>query len=325
MSELSIIEAIRAALVEEMERDPRVMILGMDVGRLGGVFRVTKGLAARFGEQRVADTPLAEASIVGAALGLAIGGMKPVAEIQFLGFTQQAFHQIGPQLARYRFRSRGRYPAHVTIRAPYGGGVRTPEFHADAIESLFVQTPGLKIVAPAFPDDAKGLLLQAIRDPDPVLYLEPQRLYRRIRGPVPNGDHPIPFGVSRMVRQGTDLILIAWSAAVHLCLEAAEALARKGASVAVLDLRTLNPLDVDGLVAAVRDCGKALVVHEAPLTGGFGAEIVATLQEEAYGDLDAPILRVGSRDTPYPPGALEDHFLPTVARVVAAAWATLEY
>ncbi|PZR67266.1 MAG: alpha-ketoacid dehydrogenase subunit beta [Candidatus Dormiibacter spiritus] len=324
MKQLSIIEAIRAALVEEMERDPSVMVLGMDVGRLGGVFRVTKGLAARFGEERVADTPLAEASIVGAALGLAIGGMKPVAEIQFLGFTQQAFHQIGPQLARYRFRSRGRYPTQVTIRAPYGGGVRTPEFHADAIESQFVQVPGIKIVAPAFPDDAKGLLLQAIRDPDPVLYLEPQRLYRAIRGPVHNGD-PIPFGVSRMVRDGTDLILIAWSAAVHLCLEAAETLARTGASVAVLDLRTLNPLDVEGLVAAVRDCGKAVVVHEAPLTGGFGAEIVATLQQEAYGDLDAPILRVGSRDTPYPPGALEDHFLPTVARVVAAARATLEY
>lgn len=319
----SILEAIRGALIDEMERDERVMVLGMDVGRLGGVFRVTRGLMDRFGAERVVDTPLAEGAIVGASLGLAIGGMVPVAEVQFLGFTQQAFHQIGPQLGRYRFRSRGRYHAQVTIRAPYGGGVRTPEFHPDAIESLFTHTPGVKVVCPAFPDDAKGLLTEAIRDPDPVLFLEPQRLYRSIRGSVPAGDYTVPFGVSRVVRQGTDLTFVAWSAAVHLCLQAAEVLAQEGVSAAVLDLRTLAPLDVEGLVAAVPRSGKVVVVHEAPLTGGFGAEIVATLQQEAYLSIDGPILRVASSDAPYPPGALEDHFLPTVGRIVAAAHRSL--
>jgi pyruvate dehydrogenase E1 component beta subunit len=323
--ELSILEAIRSALVDEMSRDERVMVLGMDVGQLGGVFRVTRGLMEKFGPERVVDTPLAEGAIVGASLGLAIGGMVPVAEVQFLGFTHQAFHQIGPQLARYRFRSRGRFSAQVTIRAPFGGGTRTPEFHPDAIEAQFVQAPGLKIVCPAFPDDAKGLLLEAIRDPDPVLYLEPQRLYRSIRGPVPAGDHTVPFGSSRLVREGKDVVLIGWSAAVHLCLAAADQLAEEGVAASVLDLRTLVPLDVAGLIAAVEKSGKVVVVHEAPVTGGFGAEIVATIQQEAFGSLDAPIRRVASRDTPYPPGSLEDHFLPSVRRIVAATRATVEY
>ena len=321
----SILEAIRGALFAEMARDERVVVLGMDVGRLGGVFRVTQGLQERYGPDRVVDTPLAEASIIGASLGLAIGGMVPVAEIQFLGFTHQAFHQIGPQLGRYRFRSRGRYHAQVTIRAPFGGGVRTPEFHPDAIEAQFAQTPGIKIVCPAFPDDAKGLLLEAIRDPDPVLFLEPQRLYRSVRGPVPEGDHTVEFGKARLVRDGGDIVLISWSAAVHLCLAAADQLDAQGVSAAVLDLRTLVPLDVDGLVRAVQHTGKAVVVHEAPLTGGFGGEVVATIQQEAFSSLDAPIRRVASRDTPYPPGSLEDHFLPSVSRVVAAARATVEY
>jgi pyruvate dehydrogenase E1 component beta subunit len=323
--ELSILEAIRSALMEEMGRDERVMVLGMDVGQLGGVFRVTRGLLEKFGPERVVDTPLAEGAIVGASLGLAIGGMVPVAEVQFLGFTHQAFHQIGPQLARYRFRSRGRFSAQVTIRAPFGGGTRTPEFHPDAIEAQFVQAPGLKIVCPAFPDDAKGLLLEAIRDPDPVLYLEPQRLYRSIRGPVPAGDHTVPFGSSRLVREGKDVVLIAWSAAVHLCLAAADQLAQEGVAASVLDLRTLVPLDVAGLIAAVEKSGKAVVVHEAPVTGGFGAEIVATIQQEAFASLDAPIRRVAARDTPYPPGSLEDYFLPSVRRIVAATRATVEY
>ena len=324
-SDFSILEAIRSALFDEMDRDERVIVLGMDVGRLGGVFRVTRGLLERFGSERVIDTPLAEGGIVGASLGLAIGGMVPVAEIQFLGFTQQAFHQIGPQLGRYRFRSRGRFNAQVTIRAPFGGGARTPEFHPDSIEAQFSQMPGVKVVCPAFPDDAKGLLLEAIRDPDPVLFLEPQRLYRSVRGPVPAGDCAVPFGVSRLVKAGADVTLVAWSAAVHLCLQAADQLAGEGISASVLDLRTLVPLDVDGLVEAVRPSGKVVVVQEAPLTGGFGAEIVATLQQEAFMSLDAPILRVAASDTPFPPGALEDHFLPSVSRIVAAARATVEY
>jgi pyruvate dehydrogenase E1 component beta subunit len=322
----SILEAIREALAAEMERDERVLVLGMDVGKLGGVFRVTKGFQERFGQDRVVDTPLAEAAIVGASLGLAIGGLVPVAEIQFLGFTHQAFYQIGPQLARYRYRSRGRFPAQVTIRAPFGGGARTPEFHPDSIEAQFTQTPGVKVVCPAFPEDAKGLLLQAIRDPDPVLYLEPQKIYRSVRGPVPEGDYTTPFGSSRLVREGSDLTLVAWSAAVHLCLQAAGRLAEEdGASVGVLDLRSIVPLDEEGLVATVAATGKAVVVHEAPLTGGFGAEVVATLQQEAFTSLDAPVLRVAARDTPYPPGALEDHYLPTLERVLAAARTTLAY
>jgi pyruvate dehydrogenase E1 component subunit beta len=324
VAELNYVEAIRSALAFEMEKDERVLVLGLDVGRLGGVFRTTQGLLDRFGPERVIDVPLAEGAIVGAALGLSIAGLLPVAEIQFLGFTHQAFHQIGPQLGRYRYRSRGRYQPQVTIRAPFGGGARTPEFHADAIEAQFTQSPGVKIVCPAFPDDARGMLLAAIRDPDPVLFLEPQRLYRSLRTEVPDGDQTVPLGKARLVREGDDLTLIAWSAAVELCQRAADRLADDGIAAAILDLRSLVPLDVEGLVAAVQETGKAVVVHEAPFTGGFGAEVVATLHQEAFYSLDAPVARVGSRDTPYPPGALEDFYLPTVDRVVAAARATAE-
>lgn len=319
------LEAIREALTFEMDRNERVIVLGEDVGKLGGVFRVTRGLLERFGADRVFDTPLAEGSIAGAALGLALGGMVPVAEIQFLGFTQQAFHQIGPQLGRYRFRSRGRFHAQVTIRAPFGGGTRTPEFHPDAIEAQFTQTPGVKVVCPAFPADAKGLLLSAIRDPDPVLYLEPQRLYRSVAGPVPEGDHTVPLGSAQLVREGSSLTLVSWSAGVHLCLAAAERLAAEGASIAVLDLRSIVPLDVDSLVRAASSTGKVVVVQEAPLTGGFAAEVAATIQEEAFMSLDAPIQRVAAPDVPYPPGALEDHYLPSLERVLEVVRATLEY
>src|ERR1700730_2158346 len=301
-----------------MERDERVILLGLDVGRLGGVFRTTRGLLERFGPDRVVDTPLAEGSIIGSSLGLALSGLVPVAEMQFLGFAHQAFHQIGPQLGRYRFRSRGRYSAQVTIRAPFGGGVKTPEFHPDAVEAQFVQAPGVKVVCPSTPADAKGMLLQAIRDPDPVLFLEPQRLYRKGREEVPEGDHTVPFGVARLAREGSDLTLIGWSAAVELSLRAAERLQGEGISASVLDLRSLVPLDVETLVAKVSRTGRAVVVHEAPLTAGFGAEVVATLQEEAFYSLDAPVARVTAWDTPYPPGSMEDWYLPSVDRVVRA-------
>ena len=299
------IDAIRSALLSEMTREQRVIVFGMDVGRLGGVFRVTQGLQERFGPDRVVDMPMSEGAIVGAAIGLAAGGMIPVAEIQFLGFANQAMHQLGAQLGRFRARSLGRYPMPVTIRAPYGGGLRTPEFHPDAIESAFVQSPGLKVVCPAFPADAKGMLIAAVRDPDPVLYLEPQRLYRSVRGDVPDGDHVTPLGSARVVREGTDLTFVAWSAAVHLCLRASDHLAANGISAAVLDLRSLVPLDVDGLIGAVGSTGRAVVVHEAPLTGGFGAEIAATIQESAYGAMKGPVLRVAAHDVPYPPGILK--------------------
>jgi pyruvate dehydrogenase E1 component beta subunit len=319
MPELNIVEAVRDALAFEMERDPRVMVMGLDVGRIGGVFRTSQGLLDRFGPERVVNTPLAEASIIGGAIGLAISGMVPVAEIQFLGFAHQAFHQIGAQLGRFRARSQGRFPVQVTVRAPFGGGVRTPEFHPDALEAQFAHAPGLKVVCPATPADARGMLLTAIRDPDPVIFLEPQRLYRRGREEVPAGDHTVPFGRARVAREGADVTLIAWSAAVELAERAAASLEGEGIHAGVLDLRTLVPLDVETLVAEVTRTGRAVVVHEAPLTAGFGAEIVATLQEECFYSLDAPIARVAAWDTPYPPASMEGWYLPTVARVTAAA------
>ena len=320
---MNVVEAISDALALEMERDRRVILIGLDIGALGGVFRTSVGLLDRFGERRVVNMPLAEGAIVGASLGLAISGLVPVAEIQFLGFTHQAFHQIAPQLARYRFRSRGRYHAQVTIRAPFGGGLRTPEFHPDAIEAQFAHVPGIKIVCPSNPYDAKGLLLEAIRDPDPVLFLEPQRLYRKGRVEVPEADYTVPFGRARVVREGSDLTLVAWSAAVETCERAAERLELEGVSATVLDLRSLVPLDVEALVRSVEATGRCVVVHEAVRTCGFGAEVITTLEENAFYALDAPILRVTAHDTPYPPGALEDLYLPSVERVVAAARQTV--
>ena len=323
MAELNIIEAIRDTLAAEMERDQRVMVLGLDVGRLGGVFRATEGLLDRFGSERVVSTPLAEASIVGSALGLALSGMIPVAEIQFLGFTHQAMHQMGYQLGRYRFRSRGRFPVQVTVRAPMGGGVKTPEFHPDAIEAQFVQTPGLKIVCPSTPADAAGMLRTAIRDPDPVLFLEPERMYRLGRQEVPEGEHLTPFGKVRIARQGRHCTLVAWSAAVELCERACTTLAAEGIECTLVDLRSLVPLDIEGLVGPVVKTGRCVVVHEAPVSAGFGAEVVATLVEEAFYDLDAPIARVGAWDTPFPPGSLEGWYLPSVDRVVKAVRKTV--
>jgi pyruvate dehydrogenase E1 component beta subunit len=323
MADLNIIEAIRAGLLSEMERDQRVVVLGLDVGRLGGVFRATDSLIDRFGRDRVFDTPLAEASIVGSAIGLAISGLVPVAEIQFLGFTHQAFHQMGAQLGRYRYRSRGRFPLQVTIREPMGGGTKTPEFHPDAIEAQFVQYPAIKIALPSNPYDAKGLLLQAIRDPDPVLFIEPERLYRKGRVEVPDDDYTVPFGQARIVREGKDVTVIAWSAAVEVCERATERLAGEGVSIELIDLRTLVPLDVETMTRSVTKTGRAVVVHEAVLSAGFGAEVVATLQQECFFSLDAPIARVTSFDTPYPPASLETAWLPSVGRVAGAVHRTL--
>jgi len=247
----------------------------------------------------------------------------PVAEIQFLGFTAQAFHQIGPQLARYRMRSRGTYHCQVTIRAPFGGGISSPEFHSDAVEAQFVQSPGIKVVMPSNPYDAKGLLIEAIRDPDPVIYCEPDRLYRLGRTEVPDGPYTVPFGRAAVVREGGDVTLVAWSAAVELCLRAADQLAQEGIAATVVDLRTLVPFDVETVVKAVARTGRCVVVHEAPLSAGFGAEVVAMLAREAFYDLDAPVERVGSYDVPYPPAPLEGWYLPSVQRVVAAAHRTV--
>ena len=267
---------------------------------------------------------MSEAAIIGASVGLAIGGMIPVPEIQFLGFCHQAFHQLSQQLARYRARTRGRYTMPVTVRAPSGGGLRTPEFHADAIESQFAQVPGLKVVCPAFPVDARDMLRLAIQDPDPVLFVEPQRLYRSLRGRVPDAV-PTHWNGAHLVRPGTDITLVSWSASVHLCLQAAEELEDLGVSAAVLDLRMLIPFDIAGVVEAVVRTERAVVVHEGVTTGGFGAEVVAILQREAFSSLVAPVLRVAAYDVPYPPGRLEDLTLPSVSRVVAAARKVVDY
>ena len=318
-NDVTLLQAIRAGLADAMDESERVVLLGQDVGRLGGVFRVTEGLQARF-PGRVFDTPLAEGAIVGASVGLAINGLVPVAEIQFLGFLHQAFHQVTQQLARYRFRSRGRFHLPVTIRAPYGGGLRMPEFHPDSLEAQLANIPGLKVFAPAFPDDAYALLLAAVRDPDPVIFLEPQRMYRSVRGPLrPNDPMAASLG-ARLRREGDDLLLVSWGPTVHTCLLAADELEeRHGLRSAVLDLRVLNPIDHPGLHRAAAASGRVVVVHEGVRTAGLGAEIVASLQEALAGVISLPILRVTAPDTPYPPGRLEDFFLPSPDKVVEAA------
>ena len=322
MAELTVVEAVNQALALEMERDERVLVFGEDVGIIGGVFRATDGLFEKYGNARVIDVPLAEGAIAGAAIGLALAGWIPVAEIQFLGFAHNGFNQVVDQLARVRYRSAGRFSAQVTIRAPYGGGVRAPELHSDAFEAHFAHAPGLKVVAPATPDDAKGLLLASIRDPDPVLFLEPLRGYRQVKGPVPDGDYVVELGKARVAREGTDVTVVAWSAAVQIALQAADDAQAQGVSVEVIDLRTLVPLDVATLASSVAKTGRAVVVQEAPLTAGFGAEVVATIQEESFFSLQAPIRRVASPDVPYPVQMLEEHYIPNAERVLQAVLAT---
>lgn len=321
---MNMLEAIRDAIGTAMSADENVMVLGQDVGKLGGIFRATDGLLATFGDKRVVDMPLAEGVIVGSALGLALSGLKPIVEIQFLGFAQQAFHQIVQQVARMRYRSRSRFAASMVIRVPFGGGGKTPELHSDAIETLFTQAQGLKVIAPSDPHDAKGMLLRAIRDADPVLFCEPLRGYRLGRGEVPSEAYEVNLAKAKVVRDGKDVTLIAWSAAVNVALQAAEVLLAEGIEASVVDVRSLLPLDVDTIVAAVERTGRCVIIHEAPLTAGFGAEIAATVAKEAFFSLQAPIERVTAPDAPYPLAAAEQMYIPTVERVVAAARRTLE-
>lgn len=324
MPVLNMIEAIRSTLAAEMERDERIILLGQDVGANGGMFRATEGLQGRFGEDRVIDMPLAEGVIIGSAVGLACSGLRPVPELQFLGFGSQAFHQLEGQVARFRFRSQSRFPMPMVIRAPFGGNVRTPEMHSDAHEAKYANSPGLKIAMPATAQDAKGLLAEALRGEDPVLFCEPLRGYRLIRDGVPEEDYTVPFGRLRVARQGSDITLVAWSAAVVVAEKAAELAAEEGISCQVLDLRTLVPLDAEGLGEAVAGTGRALVVHEAPLTAGFGAEVVATIVEQAFWSLTAPVLRVGAPDTPYPIASLEQLYVPSTERVLAGIRRVME-
>jgi len=323
-SDLTMLQAINETLHAEMARDDRVVVLGEDVARNGGVFRATEGLFEKFGEQRVVDTPISEAVIAGATVGLAIAGLVPVAEIQFLGFSYQAMHQLAGQVARLRYRTQGRFDPSITIRTPFGGGVRTPELHSDSLEAQFANMAGLKIAMPATAADAKGLLASSIREPDPVLFLEPLRGYRGIRGDVPDGEHLVPLGVARTAREGDDIVIIAWSYQVELACRAADTLRSEGLSVRVLDLRTIVPLDIEAIATAVSHCGRAVVVQESCETGGFASEVIATISDECFWDLEAPVARVSGYDVPYPVGMLEDHYVPDEARIIAAVRHTLE-
>jgi 2-oxoisovalerate dehydrogenase E1 component beta subunit len=316
MATLTLVQAITDALRTEMRRDGRVVVLGEDVGRLGGVFRATLGLHEEFGPERVIDTPLAEGGIVGAAIGMALYGLRPVPEIQFADFIYPAFDQIVNELAKLRYRSGGEYPCPVIIRAPYGGGVKGGHYHSQSPEALFIHTAGLKVVVPSTPYDAKGLLLSALRQEDPVLFFEPKRLYRSVKGEVPEGDYTVPLESAVVRREGTDVTVVVWGAMVPEALEAAERAAAAGISCEVVDLRTLWPVDIATLEASTRKTGRVVVVHEAPRTCGLGAEISALLQERCFVHLQAPVKRVTGWDTPFP-YTLDSEYLPLAPRILA--------
>jgi 2-oxoisovalerate dehydrogenase E1 component beta subunit len=324
MPTMNIIEAVRDALRTQMRADKRVVVLGEDVGKFGGVFRATSGLFDEFGGDRVIDTPLAEAGIIGAAIGMALYGMRPVPEIQFGDFIFPAFDQIVNELAKFRYRSGGQYPCPVVIRTPVGGGIRGGHYHSQSPEALFIHTPGLKVVAPSNPYDAKGLLLACMRQNDPVLFMEPKRIYRASKGEVPEGDYTLEIGKAATVTEGTQCTVLAWSGMVSIAEEAAKKGAEQGLSIEVIDLRTLMPFDIDAILASVKKTGRCVIVHEAPKTCGFGAELVASIQERALEHLEAPIFRVAGFDTPFP-YSLEHEYLPNADRVIGAVRQTLEW
>jgi pyruvate dehydrogenase E1 component beta subunit len=315
VNELTLLEAVNDALHTEMGRDPNVMVMGEDVGRAGGVFRATAGLRETFGPDRCVDTPLAEAGILGTAVGLCMAGWRPVCEMQYDAFSYPCLDQLITHVGRYRWRSGGRMEFPVTIRMPYGGGVRAPELHDDSPEAYYVHTPGIKVAVPSTPADAKGLLAAAIRDPDPVVIFEPKLVYRTARGQVPDGDYVVPLGRARLARHGRDLTLIAYGAMVGVCERAAE---QVDASVEILDLRSLRPLDERSILESVAKTGRVAIVQEAPRTAGFAAEVAAVIAEKSILDLQAPVLRVTGYDVPYPYWQLEDAYLPSVARVADA-------
>ncbi|NHN45995.1 alpha-ketoacid dehydrogenase subunit beta [Halostella sp. JP-L12] len=312
--DLTLVQAVRDGLETEMERDDDVLVMGEDVGKNGGVFRATEGLYDEFGEHRVIDTPLAESGIVGTAIGMAAYGLRPVPEIQFLGFIYPGFDQIVSHAARLRTRSRGRYTCPMVIRAPYGGGIRAPEHHSESTEAFFVHQPGLKVAIPSTPYDTKGMLTAAIRDPDPVIFLEPKLIYRAFRGEVPEESYEVPLGEAAVRREGSDVSVFTWGAMTRPTLEAAEDLEGE-IDVEVVDLRTLSPLDRDAIVDSFEKTGRAAVVHEAPKTGGLGAEITSIIQEESLLYQEAPVERITGFDTPFPLYALEDYYLPEPARI----------
>lgn len=317
MAQMTMIQAITNALDLELSADAKVLVFGEDVGHNGGVFRATEGLQKKHGPDRVFDTPLAESGIGGLAVGLSLQGFRPVAEIQFFGFVFETMDQIVGQAARMRFRSNGRFSCPAVFRAPFGGGVRTPEMHADSLEGLFLQSPGLKVVIPSSPYDAKGLLLSAIRDPDPVLFLEHMKLYRSFREEVPEEAYTVPIGMAKVVRPGTDVTIVSYGAMVHTALKAADQWAQtRGIQAEVIDLRTISPLDIDTVAASIRKTHRAIVLQEAQRSAGAAAEIVARINEHALYHLESPVLRIAPPDTIYPFGLIEDEWLPDVEQVL---------
>ncbi len=324
MPSMNIIQAVNDALRTEMRRDPNVVVLGEDVGRFGGVFRATQGLHDEFGADRVIDTPLAEGGIVGTAVGMALYGLRPVPEIQFADFIFPAFDQIVNEVAKYRYRSGGQYACPLVIRAPYGGGIRGGHYHSQSPEAHFVHTAGLKVVVPSNPHDAKGLLVSAIRDDDPVLFFEPKRVYRAAKGEVPAGEYAVPLGKASVTREGSQVTVIAWGAMWHEADRAAREAAAAGIDCEVLDLRSLQPLDVEAIEASVHKTGRAVIVHEAPRTCGFGAELSALIQERCFLRLEAPVTRVTGFDTPFP-YTLEMEYLPRAPRILQAIRKVAEF
>ena len=326
MAQLNMVKALNLALRQEMERDPDVLVIGEDVGVDGGVFRVTEDLQRAFGSRRVIDSPLAEAAIVGTSVGMALYGLKPVCEIQFSGFAFQCFHQFENHAARYRMRSQGRFHVPLVVRMPYGGGVRALEHHSESEEQFYAHIPGLKIVIPSGPRTARALLVSAIRDPDPIIFLEAKALYHAEREDVPNEPETLPIGHARVVREGHDVTLVGYGAMLRVAREAAEILAKEdGVEVEVIDLLTISPLDRETLVASVTKTGRAVIVHEAPRSFGAGAEIAASIMEGAFLSLEAPVRRVAAHDVPFVGFARERANVPDVGRVVAAVRETLAF
>jgi pyruvate dehydrogenase E1 component beta subunit len=314
---MNIIEAVNSALSIAMERDERVVVLGEDVGKFGGVFRATKGLYEKFGPERTMDTPLAEGGIIGTAIGMALYGLRPVAEIQFADFIWPAFDQIVSELAKMRFRSGGQYAAPMVIRTPVGGGIKGGHYHSQSPETYFIHTAGLKVVAPSNPYDAKGLLLTAIDDEDPVMFFEPKRVYRAARGEVPEEAYTIPLGEAKVLREGKDITVVAWGAMVHEAITACDKAAEQGIDCELIDPRTLLPLDIEAITASVKKTGRFVVVHEAPRTCGYGAELVSLVTERCFYHLETAPVRVTGYDTPFP-YTLEDEYLPLAPRIEAA-------
>ena len=315
MADLTLVQAINLALIQEMEKDDRVLILGEDVGINGGVFRVTEGLHKRFGPDRVVDSPLAESGIIGTSVGLAMGGLRPVPEIQFEGFLGPAYDQLCTHAARMRTRTRGADTVPLTVRVPIGGGIHAPELHSDSPEAIYTHNPGLKVVMPSSPYDAKGLLVSAIRDPDPVIFFEPKRIYRAFREEVPEDEYTVPIGKARVVREGSELTIVSWGASVVQCMNAIEA---SGRDIELIDLRTINPFDMDTVAESVQRTGRAVIVHEAPMTCGLGGEIASRIMEECFLHLEAPVQRVAGFDCIMPYYKLELDYLPDAARIEQA-------